>query len=123
MVPLFADVYRGRFSQKSEPDLDARQTVRRPMRRCPAMQTRWMSFMEAVINIVVGYGLAVLAQIVVFPLFGLYASLSDNLLMGAAFTTISLARSYVLRRLFNAAGDVPVDVEIRSEVGVALLEP
>ena len=66
------------------------------------MQTRWMSFMEAVTNIVVGYGLAVLTQIIVFPLFGLYASLSDNLLMGAAFTTISLARSYVLRRLFNA---------------------
>jgi hypothetical protein len=67
------------------------------------MQTRWMSFIEAVTNIVVGYGLAVLTQIIVFPLFGLYASLSDNLLMGAAFTTISLARSYVLRRLFNAA--------------------
>jgi hypothetical protein len=67
------------------------------------MQTRWMSFMEAVTNIVVGYGLAVLTQIVVFPLFGLYASLSDNLLMGVAFTTILLARSYVLRRLFNAA--------------------
>ena len=66
------------------------------------MQTRWMSFMEAVTNIVVGYGLAVLTQIVVFPLFGLYASLSDNLLMGVAFTTILLARSYVLRRLFNA---------------------
>ena len=66
------------------------------------MQTRWMSFMEAVTNIVVGYGLAVLTQIVMFPLFGLYASLSDNLLMGAAFTIISLVRSYVLRRLFNA---------------------
>ena len=60
------------------------------------MQTRWMSFMEAVTNIMVGYGLAVLSQIVVFPLFGLYASLSDNLLMGAAFTTISMARSYAL---------------------------
>ena len=67
------------------------------------MQSRWMSFVEAVTNIVVGYGLAVLTQIIVFPLFGLHASLSDNLLMGAAFTTISLVRSYVLRRLFNAA--------------------
>ena len=67
------------------------------------MQSKWMSFVEAVTNIVVGYGLAVLTQIIVFPMFGLHASLGDNLLIGAAFTTISLARSYVLRRLFNAA--------------------
>lgn len=67
------------------------------------MQSRWMSFMEALANILVGYGLAVLTQIIVFPMFGLHASLGDNLLIGAAFTTISLARSYVLRRLFNAA--------------------
>jgi hypothetical protein len=35
------------------------------------MQSRWLSFVEAVTNIVVGYGLAVLTQIIVFPLFGL----------------------------------------------------
>ena len=35
------------------------------------MQSRWMSLVEAVTNIVVGYGLAVLTQIIVFPLFGL----------------------------------------------------
>ena len=40
------------------------------------MQSRWMSLIEAVTNIVVGYGLAVLTQIIVFPLFGLHASLS-----------------------------------------------
>ena len=44
------------------------------------MQSRWMSFLETVTNIVVGYGLAVLTQIIVFPLFGLHVSLSENLL-------------------------------------------
>jgi hypothetical protein len=68
------------------------------------MQSRWMSFVEAVTNIVVGYSLAVLTQIIVFPLFGLYASLSDNLLIGGAFTVMSLIRSYALRRLFIAVG-------------------
>ena len=68
------------------------------------MQTRWQSFLEAVTNIVVGYALAVLTQIIVFPLFGLHASLGENLLIGGLFTIISLARSYVLRRLFNARG-------------------
>jgi hypothetical protein len=67
------------------------------------MQSRWMSFVEAVTNIVVGYGLAVLTQIIVFPMFGLHASLSDNLLIGMAFTVLSLVRSFMLRRLFNAA--------------------
>lgn len=67
------------------------------------MQSRWMSFVEAVTNISVGYGVAVLTQIIVFPLFGLQASLAENLLMGAMFTVVSLLRSYALRRLFNAA--------------------
>lgn len=65
------------------------------------MQTRWMSFVEAVTNIVVGYGLAVLTQIIVFPFFGLHVSLSDNLLLGSVFTIVSLARGFALRRIFN----------------------
>jgi hypothetical protein len=65
------------------------------------MQTRWMSFVEAVTNIVVGYGLAVLTQIIVFPFFGLHATLSENLLIGGLFTLTSLARSFILRRTFE----------------------
>jgi hypothetical protein len=68
------------------------------------MQSRWMSFVESVTNIVVGYGLAVLTQIIVVPFFGLHASLSENLLIGGLFTVISLVRSYLLRRLFNGSG-------------------
>lgn len=56
---------------------------------------------EATANILVGYGVAVLTQVLVFPLFGLEASLGENLLIGAIFTLISLARSFALRRLFN----------------------
>lgn len=65
------------------------------------MQSRLMSFVEAVANIVVGYGLAVLTQIVVFPLFGLHATLSENLLIGGLFTLTSLTRSFILRRAFE----------------------
>ena len=66
------------------------------------MQSRWMSLMEATTNIVVGYGLAVLTQMLVFPLFGLRVSLGENLGIGAAFTVVSLVRSFALRRAFNA---------------------
>ena len=67
------------------------------------MQSRWMSLVEAVTNIVVGYGLAILTQIIVFPLFGLHVSLSENLLIGCFFVGVSLIRSFAIRRLFNAA--------------------
>jgi len=65
------------------------------------MQTRMMSFVESVANIVVGYAVAVITQLLVFPLFGLVASLGDNLVIGLIFTVVSLCRSYALRRAFN----------------------
>lgn len=65
------------------------------------MQSRRLSLIEAATNVAVGYGVAVLAQIAIFPLFGIHASLSDNLLIGLLFTVVSLARSYCLRRIFN----------------------
>lgn len=71
------------------------------------MQSRWLSFVEAVTNIVVGYGLAVLTQIIVFPLFGMHASLSENLLIGCFFVGVSLIRSFAIRRLFNGAWMAP----------------
>lgn len=67
------------------------------------MQSRRMSLLESLSNIVVGYGVAVVAQIVMFPLFGLHASLGENLIIGGIFTCISLIRSYALRRLFNSS--------------------
>jgi hypothetical protein len=60
-----------------------------------------MSLVEAVANVAVGYGVAVATQIAVFPLFGLAASLGDNLAIGCVFTGVSLIRAYLLRRLFE----------------------
>ena len=65
------------------------------------MQSRRQSLIEAITNVAVGYALAVLTQIVVFPWFGLKVSLNDNLAIGAIFLIISLLRSYALRRLFE----------------------
>jgi hypothetical protein len=66
------------------------------------MQSSWMSLVEAITNIAIGYVIAVLTQVLVFPLFGLSASLGDNLGIGAVFTIVSLLRSFALRRAFNA---------------------
>lgn len=64
-------------------------------------QSRRMSLIEAVTNVILGYGLAVITQIVVFPWFGLDVSIGENLAIGAVFVGISLLRSYALRRLFE----------------------
>ena len=61
-----------------------------------------MSLVEAVTNVVVGYGIAVLAQIVVFPWFGRPVRVGDAMAIGAIFTGLSLIRSYCLRRIFEA---------------------
>ena len=65
-------------------------------------QSRLMSFFEAIANVAVGYGIAVVTQILIFPMFGLQTTLGQNLKMGAIFTVVSIARSYLLRRLFEA---------------------
>ena len=65
-------------------------------------QTKLGSMIESLMNIVIGYGVAILSQIFIFPLFDIHISLSTNLWIGAWFTLISLIRSYVIRRWFNA---------------------
>jgi hypothetical protein len=74
-----------------------RQKVQRRMK-----QSRFMSMVESIVNVVVGYGVAVGTQILIFPVFGLHTTLEQNLQMGAVFTLVSIARSFALRRVFEA---------------------
>ncbi|MEQ9145226.1 MULTISPECIES: DUF7220 family protein [Rhodobacterales] len=65
-------------------------------------QSRFMSLVEAIANVAVGYSVAVMTQILIFPVFGLHTTLAQNLKMGGIFTIVSIARSFALRRLFEA---------------------
>ena len=65
------------------------------------MQLKRHSLIESITNVAVGYGVALVSQIVVFPWFGIHVTLRDNLWIGLWFTVISIARSYVLRRVFT----------------------
>lgn len=67
-------------------------------------QSHSLSFLEATANVLLGYVVSVSAQILIFPLFDIAIPLGDNLKIGAWFGVISLARSYLLRRLFNIGG-------------------
>lgn len=65
-------------------------------------QSRLMSMVESLANVLVGYVVAVVTQMAVFPLFGLAVTVTENLLIGLIFTAVSIVRSYVLRRSFEA---------------------
>ena len=65
-------------------------------------QSRLMSLVESLANVLVGYGVAVATQMLVFPLFGLAVTVTENLLIGLIFTVVSIVRSYALRRGFEA---------------------
>ena len=72
-------------------------------------QSRMMSLVEAGANVVVGYGVAVATQLLVFPPFGLEATLAQNLTIGLIFTVVSLVRSYALRRAFEEIADLAIE--------------
>lgn len=66
-------------------------------------QTKLESLIEALANVVIGLGVGFVGQLVVFPAVGLPpVALHQNVAISIAFTTISLVRSYSLRRWFNA---------------------
>jgi len=64
-------------------------------------QTRLESLIEAILNICVGYSIAMVSQIVLFPLFDIHVGMSTHLWLSFWFTCISLIRSYTIRRVFN----------------------
>jgi len=66
------------------------------------MQSRASSLIESLINIAIGAVVSFLSQLLIFPLFAIDVSLAANLGITAWFTAVSVARSYIVRRWFNA---------------------
>lgn len=64
-------------------------------------QSKLGSFIEACINVAIGFVINYIANLCIFPLFGFHISLLDNLYMGLFYTVISVVRSYVIRRWFD----------------------
>lgn len=64
-------------------------------------QSRRASLTESLLNVAIGYGVALAAQAVIFPAYGVHLSLGAHAAIGGWFTLVSIARSYGLRRLFN----------------------
>jgi hypothetical protein len=66
------------------------------------MQTRLMSLVETMTNILVGLVISFLSQIVIFKVYNVSLSTQQNVEITLYFTIISILRSYALRRFFNS---------------------
>lgn len=64
-------------------------------------QSKMDSALEAIVNILIGAGVALCAQLIWFPVIGKEFTFAENLWTTAFFTLVSFWRSYLLRRLFN----------------------
>lgn len=64
-------------------------------------QTKTQSWIESASNVAIGFWLAFLTQLVVYPMYGMNATLFENLQITVIFTVVSLIRQYVVRRGFN----------------------
>ena len=66
------------------------------------IQTRRGSLIEVGINIFIGFWINYFANLLILPMFGLHVTLAENFLLGLAYTLVSVARSYIIRRWFDA---------------------
>jgi hypothetical protein len=65
-------------------------------------QSRAASLIEAFINIAVGFGLSIGLQAIVLPALGVPIPWGANLAFACVMTVVSIARQFVLRRVFEA---------------------
>lgn len=65
-------------------------------------QTRLGSLIEVCINIAIGFAINWIANIYILPLYGFNITGGQAFSLGLLFTAISVVRSYIIRRWFNA---------------------
>jgi divalent metal cation (Fe/Co/Zn/Cd) transporter len=65
------------------------------------MQSRFGSFMEANANVFAGTGISYAAGFIVYPAFGHTFHPFELVGITAIFTALSIARSYIVRRISN----------------------
>jgi len=68
------------------------------------MQSRRMSFGEACLSTALGFVINMIGQWLIFPLFDIRIGLGKNLGIALAFTGVSVARAFAVRRIFNRIG-------------------
>lgn len=64
-------------------------------------QSKLDSLIEALLSTFVGFVVSFTANLILMPILGIPVSLSQNFILTVAFTFVSVARSYLVRRFAN----------------------
>ena len=70
------------------------------------------SLIESFIDVGSGFILAILIQLLIFPLFGLYPSILDSMGIALIFTVVSITRSWIWRLVFTKYKKPPATYQI-----------
>jgi len=65
-------------------------------------QTRLGSLIETMTNIIIGFSINWVMNLIVLPLYGFHVTGGQAFTMGLIYTVVSVARGYAIRRWFNA---------------------
>lgn len=71
------------------------------MRQETMKQTKQKSFIESVIQTIIGLGTSILIQVILYPMMGIPVTFSQNLVITLVFFTVSIVRGYFVRRIFE----------------------
>lgn len=64
-------------------------------------QSKLDSLIEALLSTFIGFVVSFTANLMLMPMLGIPVSLSQNFILTVAFTFVSVARSYLVRRFAN----------------------
>ena len=66
------------------------------------MQSKKHSFIESLLNTVVGFLISLLVQLLIYPILNIPVTIFQNIIITSVFTIVSIIRGYIIRRYFNS---------------------
>lgn len=64
-------------------------------------QTKKKSLIESITGTLIGLITSIILQMILYPLMGIPVSFGQNVIITLVFFIVSIARGYLVRRLFN----------------------
>lgn len=65
------------------------------------MQSKKLSIIESLTNILVGLITSFIIQLIIYPILNIPVTLNQNIIITCVFFIVSFLRGYIIRRIFN----------------------
>ena len=66
-----------------------------------SVQGKKGSLVESIIHVLSGWGVAIITQLIVYPLMGIEVSIVQNINLSLIFIVVGFIKQYYVRRLFE----------------------